>query len=214
VQISDQRQSFWTDVRKHKGRMRNVMLTAAPDVITARLKGKHEWPLADTLADHRRNIWSSMFKVDQATILFSHLMNAVDVEQMMDSDIPRNDEARDWAKGIFCHALDSKYRHRARCAGKLAKVKEWQTRLTPLQDPNRVTDYDEISQRGKNTKKPTFHYSQYFVDPHLKNHPTSPQSTLTSLSSTAPTNCSAISALGCSCIGTRQRSESAGVAKS
>jgi len=73
VQISDQRQSFWTDVRKHKGRMRNAMLTAAPDIITARLEGKHEWPWADTTADHRRNIWSSMFKVDTATILFSQL---------------------------------------------------------------------------------------------------------------------------------------------
>jgi hypothetical protein len=87
-----------------------------------------------------------MFNADVATILFSHLMNAVDVEQMMDSDIHGNDEARDWAKGIFCHALESKHRHRVRCAGKPAKVKEWQIRLIALQDPNRVTDCDEKSE--------------------------------------------------------------------
>ena len=38
---------------------------------------------------------------------------SLDVEQMMDSGIHGNDEARDWAKSIFCHALDSKYRYRA-----------------------------------------------------------------------------------------------------
>lgn len=33
-----------------------------------------------------------------------------------------------------------------RCAGKLAKVKEWQTRLIALQDSNQVTDCDKMSE--------------------------------------------------------------------
>jgi hypothetical protein len=123
--------------------MRSAVFTVATDLLAALLEGTGEWPLVGSTLEHRQGIWRRHFNLEMATLLFSNIMNAVDVEQIMDLDIGGNDKARDWAEAFFCHAIDSKFRHRKHCAEKITQLREWQIRLRELQNRDRVMDTDE-----------------------------------------------------------------------
>jgi hypothetical protein len=73
--------------------MRSAVFTVATDLLMALLEGKYEWPPADSAPEHCQSIWRRHFNLEMATVLFSNLINAVDIEQIIDVDIGGNDDA-------------------------------------------------------------------------------------------------------------------------
>lgn len=78
-----------------------------------------------------------------AVLLYSNLMNALGVDQIMDQDITGNENAREWMRAFFSYAIEAKFRHREHCDTDITRIKEWRVRLNQLQDRDRVRDDDE-----------------------------------------------------------------------
>lgn len=73
--------------------MRSAVFTVAADLLTALLEGKDQCRPMDSTSGRGQRIWRRQFNLEMATLLLSNLMNAVDVEQIVDLDVVGNDNA-------------------------------------------------------------------------------------------------------------------------
>jgi hypothetical protein len=149
VKIKDERDMLSAELSRHKARMKSQVFAVSTGVILAKLETAHRLPSLDSTDEDRHQFWESLFSLHWATILYSNLMSALDVQQTMRTDVPGNDKARMWLQVFFSSAIDARFRHLQYCDSDMLHVCQWRKRLEEIKTPGRIGNEREELEAGQ-----------------------------------------------------------------
>jgi hypothetical protein len=102
--------NLWRSVYKQSTRIRTEIFTRACKTVARYVQGRNCWPSSDVSDDARRQIWEREADTDAVLYCyFSNLMDAFDLRQLLNRNIPGNERLRAWVRHHLIFALESKW---------------------------------------------------------------------------------------------------------